>query len=128
MNERNFIKYPHLTTPKKSLIMTGFNTHPEYQKSEKPNFTGHGPKGYKRSDERIYEDVCETLFHEPQIDASEIEVSVKEGIVTLTGVTKDRETKRKIEDLTHDCLGVQQVYNQIHVRPDVDPKTRMYTP
>src|SRR5690606_19088569 len=47
------------------------------------NFFGKGPKGYRRSSERIKEDVSEALYRHPEIDASEIEVSVQGGEVVL---------------------------------------------
>src|SRR5690606_11395561 len=43
---------------------------------------GRGPKGWQRSDERIREDVCERMANDPQLDASNIEVDVKNGEVT----------------------------------------------
>ena len=42
-------------------------------------FAGRGPKGYHRSDERIREDVSDRLTDHPDIDATEIEVTVHEG-------------------------------------------------
>jgi osmotically-inducible protein OsmY len=74
-----------------------------------------GPKGYKRSDERIKEDVCECLS-QGHIDASEIEITVKNGEVTLTGTADDRRTKRMAEELIDDVSGVQEVHNQIRVK------------
>ncbi len=38
---------------------------------------GRGPKGYRRSDDRIREDVNERLTEHPQIDATEIEVTLR---------------------------------------------------
>lgn len=55
-------------------------------------FFGKGPKGYKRSDERIREDVCDHLSA-GWIDASDIEVSVSEGEVTLSGTVTERRMK-----------------------------------
>jgi hypothetical protein len=46
---------------------------------------GVGPKGYQRSDERIYEQVCDRLLLDPYLDASEITVSVAKGKVSLKG-------------------------------------------
>src|SRR5262245_30542187 len=39
-------------------------------------FTGKGPKGYRRSDDRVKEDVSEALSRDGDLDASEIEVNV----------------------------------------------------
>lgn len=89
------------------------------------NFFGKGPKGYQRSDERIREDVCEALYRHPRIDASEIEVSVKAGTVTLTGTVDDRSTKRLVEDVVEDCSGVSNVSNQILVGQGLSSQSQM---
>jgi hypothetical protein len=77
---------------------------------------GRGPKGYRRSDDRIREDVNDRLTAHPDIDASEIEVRVQSGEVTLTGVVEDRRTKRMAEDAIEDVTGVDDVHNQLKVR------------
>jgi len=78
---------------------------------------GRGPKGYSRSDERIREDVCDRLSDDPRVDASEIEVSVADGEVTLTGSVHDRYAKRRAEDAAEDISGVRNVQNNIRVQP-----------
>jgi hypothetical protein len=75
--------------------------------------TGRGPKGYKRSDERIREDVCELLTLDPDVDATEIEIAVSEGEVTLTGFVSDRQAKRRAEDVAEQASGVKEVHNQL---------------
>lgn len=80
-------------------------------------FTGHGPRGYRRSDERIMEDVCETLTRHGEVDAREIEIEVREGVVTLTGTVHDRRMKRTAEDAIEDIPGVQDIHNQLRVQP-----------
>ncbi len=88
-------------------------------------FVGKGPKGYKRSDERIKEDLSEQLTQHGQIDASEIEVHVQDGMVTLTGTVNNRQAKRLAEDLAESLSGVQDVNNQIRVmREDSGQKNR----
>lgn len=78
-------------------------------------FFGMGPKGYKRSDDRIREDVSEALHDDPNVDATNIEVAVREGEVTLTGTASDRRTKRLAEDCAGQVRGVNDVHNQIRV-------------
>ncbi|MFY9552181.1 MAG: BON domain-containing protein [Thermoanaerobaculia bacterium] len=78
-------------------------------------FTGKGPKGYKRSDERIKEDVSEALERDGDLDASEIEVVVAYGEVTLEGMVPDRQSKRLAEDLVEDLPGVKQVHNRLRI-------------
>src|SRR5215210_8660905 len=69
-------------------------------------FRGQGPRGYERSNERIYEDVCEGLTEDDELDASNIEVEVESGIVTLRGTVADRQTKRRAEDIAERASGV----------------------
>jgi osmotically-inducible protein OsmY len=81
-----------------------------------PNHVGRGPKGWKRSDDRIREDVSEQLERHPQIDATDIEIRVENGEVTLMGTAPDRRTKRLAEDVAEAVSGVQEVQNQIRVK------------
>jgi hypothetical protein len=78
-------------------------------------FYGRGPKGYRRSDDRIREDVSEELFRNPEIDASEIEIQTQNGEVTLTGKVEDRHQKRLAEDIAERVSGVTDVHNQLKV-------------
>jgi len=76
---------------------------------------GKGPKGFEFSDERVRERVCEALSDDHNIDATNIEVSVHKGEVTLTGSVDDRQTKRMAEDCVLQCSGVRDVHNQLRV-------------
>lgn len=83
--------------------------------SNQQSHSGKGPKGYKRADERIREDVSEALQLDHHVDASQIEVDVKEGIVTLSGIVDSRMAKRQAEDCLNNLSGVQDVVNNIRV-------------
>lgn len=76
---------------------------------------GKGPKGYQRSDERIREEISDQLTFDHQIDASELTVEVKDGEVTLSGSVRDREQKRRAEDLAERVMGVHDVTNNLRV-------------
>jgi len=76
---------------------------------------GKGPKGYRRSDDRIREDICEMLTEHGEIDASEVEVNVKDRIVSLSGTVQNRRVKRLIEDLSENLPGVLDVRNDLRV-------------
>jgi hypothetical protein len=81
-----------------------------------------GPKGYRRSDERIREDVCEALMSAVHLDASDVTVDVGEGVVTLQGIVPERRMKHAIEDIAAGCRGVSDVENRIRVvRGGADP-------
>jgi hypothetical protein len=87
----------------------------ESQTETRGGFRGHGPKGYQRSDERIREELNDRLTDDGDIDASDIETSVRKGEVTLTGTVPDRETKRRVEDLAESLSGVKDVQNNLRV-------------
>jgi hypothetical protein len=76
---------------------------------------GRGPKNWKRADERIREDINERLTEHSHIDATEIDVQVKNGEVTLSGSVEDRRVKRMVEDLVEGVSGVRDVHNQLRV-------------
>jgi osmotically-inducible protein OsmY len=78
-------------------------------------FAGRGPKGYTRTDERIREDVCERLSQNDDVDASEIEVVVKGGEVTLEGSVVTRSMKHEAEDIAESVSGVSDVHNRLKV-------------
>jgi len=80
---------------------------------------GKGPKNYVRSDDRIREDINDKLTEEWNIDASDIEVTVGNGEVILTGFVTDKFQKRRAEDLAEQTPGVKQVENRIKVDPYV---------
>lgn len=78
-------------------------------------FRGRGPKGYRRPDERIREDVCEYLTVDDRIDASDIDVAVKDGEVTLSGTVSSRDEKHWAEELIERLPGVTEVNNTLRV-------------
>jgi hypothetical protein len=82
---------------------------------------GRGPKGYQRSDQRIREDVCDRLTDDAHIDASDIEVTVADGEVTLSGTLRSRNAKRRSAYIAEQVRGVKDVHNLIRV---VDEQTR----
>jgi osmotically-inducible protein OsmY len=82
-------------------------------------YAGRGPRGYRRSDERIREDVNERLTDDWRVDASDIEVSVDNGVVTLAGRVGSRAEKRRAEDVAESVSGVTDVSNQLRVGPSV---------
>lgn len=78
-------------------------------------YTNKGPKSYRRSDERIHDEVCQRLTANPDIDATDIEVYVEGSEVTLKGRVENRQSKRQAEDLAAHIYGVHDVHNQLRV-------------
>jgi osmotically-inducible protein OsmY len=85
---------------------------------------GKGPKGYKRSDDSIYEDVCYDLTVSPDVDASDIQVTVKDGIVFLTGQIQDRKEKKMAEYEIENVSGVIDVQNQLTIKTHAEGKKK----
>lgn len=79
-------------------------------------YSGIGPRGYQRPDRRIYEDICDRLSYHGQIDASDIEVDVQQGEVTLKGTVEDRRAKRMAEDIADTVSGIRDIHNELRVR------------
>lgn len=79
---------------------------------------GKGPRGYQRSDERIREDVSDRLTDDEIVDASDIDVKVKDCEVTLSGFVQSRRERRRAEDCAESVSGVRHVQNNVRVRPD----------
>jgi osmotically-inducible protein OsmY len=84
------------------------------------SYYGKGPKGYQRTDSRIQEEVCEVLLWSPDVDASEIEVSVTEGIVSLKGFVDSRHAKKEAERVIDHLTGIQDIQNQLIIKNQLD--------
>jgi osmotically-inducible protein OsmY len=93
----------------------GFGAREEDDRERGPHY-GRGPKGYRRSDERIREDVCEALADQGHIDASDVDVKVEGGTVILSGTVAERRHKRALEHMAERCRGVSEVHNELRLR------------
>ncbi|HYP86978.1 MAG TPA: BON domain-containing protein [Polyangiaceae bacterium] len=85
------------------------------QSSTGGGFAGRGPKGYSRTDDRIREDVCDRLSADDDVDASDIEVRVQNGEVTLEGSVQTRSMKHQAENIADEVAGVTDVHNSLRV-------------
>lgn len=80
------------------------------------SYRGLGPQGYKRSDDRIRDDICERLTDSDRIDASNVTIDVNQGTVTLSGSVPERHMRYAAEDLVDDAMGVESINNQLRVQ------------
>src|SRR4030081_2163166 len=81
------------------------------------------PEAIMRSDSEIERDVKEELQWDPDLDATDIAVSVKKGVITLTGFVRSYTDKYEAEAAAKRVAGVAGVANDIEVRmPSVDER------
>jgi hypothetical protein len=70
-----------------------------------------------QADQRVRHDVNEALTVHERVDASEIDVDVKDGVVTLSGTVSSRAEHREAEESLYEVPGVVDVINQLRVVP-----------
>lgn len=86
-----------------------------WDQSQSGPYIGKGSRFYSRSDEGIYEDVCERMMQHGQLDASQIDVRVENGEVILAGNVTDRRAKRLAENIAQSTGGVMDVNNRLQL-------------
>jgi len=80
-------------------------------------FAGRGPRGYKRSDDRIREELNDRLTAHGLIDATDIECSVHNGEVTLSGFVDSQDSKLAADIVAEGIQGVlHDVHNHLRIR------------
>jgi len=92
--------------------------------SDRPSFAERGPQDYRRSDDRITEDINEKLTRDHFVDATWISVETKNGEVVLKGSVTDRESKRRAEEIAESCSGVRDVQNQLRIKREDSSESR----
>jgi hypothetical protein len=102
------------------LEMPGYRSEEERRYGVSGIHRGKGPRGYQRSDERIRDDINDRLADDSFIDASDIEVDVKDSDVILTGTVASRDAKRRTEDVSESVSGVKNVENRLRVKRNTD--------
>ncbi len=79
------------------------------------DYSGRGPRDYRRSDDRIRDEICEVFTDDPRLDPSDVVVKVESGDVTLMGTVSTRDQKRRAEEIAERIGGVRDVSNQLRV-------------
>ncbi len=79
-------------------------------------------KKHHPSDKKIKEDVCDILAQTPHVDCSEIKVSVKDGVVTLSGAVEEDVVKKMTGETLDYVLGVNDVKNELKVQKKLHKK------
>ena len=77
-----------------------------------------------KADSRLQHDVREALRWEPRVQEAEIGVSVKEGVVTLSGTVSHLAEKQLAEETAKRVYGVHAVADELAVRlPEASRRT-----
>jgi hypothetical protein len=87
-------------------------------------FGGRGPQGWRRSDARLHEHVCEHLTEDRLLDARGIEVEAAGGVVTLRGEVPGPADTTLAEMIARQVRGVTEVRNELTVRRPARPDDR----
>jgi osmotically-inducible protein OsmY len=76
-----------------------------------------------KSDAQLQLDVLEELKWEPSVDAEQIGVAAKDGVVTLSGIVGSYSEKLLAEKTARRVDGVRAIAEELAVRYASDPKT-----
>lgn len=87
--------------------------------ASRENHAGKGPRGYMRSEQRIKEEASEILTHDYDLDATDIELEVRDRCLVLKGEAHSRRDKRLAEYLVEDISGIEDVDNQLRIKKKV---------
>ncbi len=77
---------------------------------------GAVPRPRRKSDDSLAREIHEILTTDPELDATDIEVVVEGGAVTLSGDVEHPDAKLLAEELTESIAGVRLVHNRLVVR------------
>lgn len=72
--------------------------------------------GDQTSDDRITASIKEQFTRHGEVDLSDVETQVHDGIVTLAGTVTSDESKRQVEDIVKAASNGCEVINQLRVR------------
>lgn len=75
-----------------------------------------GPKNWRRSDDRIHDEVCASLSDDSWVDASDLSVTVHDGEVMLSGTVHDRRQRERAVRIAESIRGVVDVLSRVRVR------------
>lgn len=74
---------------------------------------GPRPPRSRRTDETLAQEIREILTNDPELDATDIEVEVEGGAVTLRGLVAGPDAKLLAEELVETLPGVREVHNRL---------------
>ncbi len=72
-----------------------------------------GPRARRKSDESLRQEIRDILTADPELEATDIEVEVEGGAVTLRGAVVDSDARLLAEELVDSLAGVREVHNRL---------------
>ncbi|GIU77875.1 MAG: hypothetical protein KatS3mg005_1113 [Bryobacteraceae bacterium] len=69
------------------------------------------------SDDEIYDLVRRRLAGDPDVRGGALDITVKDGVVTLRGAVRSEKARKKADKLARKIKGVKNVINELTVRP-----------
>jgi osmotically-inducible protein OsmY len=89
----------------------------ERREEQRGGSAGAGaPRPRRKSDDSLASEIHEILTSDPELDATDVEVVVEGGAVTLSGEVEHPDAKLLAEELTESVSGVRLVHNRLVVR------------
>ena len=82
--------------------------------------TNSGPRSRRKPDESLRQEIREILNADPEVEATDIEVEVEGGAVTLRGAVVDSDARLLAEELVESLAGVREVHNRLRVEREED--------
>ena len=100
-------------SPGQAGAWTGQERHQE----PRDGIAGEGGARLRRKpDDSLAQEIHEILIADPELDATDVEVVVEGGAVTLSGEVEHPDAKFLAEELTESVAGVRLVHNRLVVR------------
>ncbi|MGH7510307.1 MAG: BON domain-containing protein [Gemmatimonadales bacterium] len=85
------------------------------RREEQGRQEARGPRRVRRPDESLARELHEILIRDPELEATEVEVEVEGGAVTLSGVVDGSDARLLAEELVESVPGVREVHNRLRV-------------
>jgi osmotically-inducible protein OsmY len=75
-----------------------------------------------RTDEEVAANIKDALIYDPRVSSFDVDVEVKNGVATLTGIVDNLKAKKSAERDAENTIGAWRVENYIRVRPQERPQ------
>lgn len=102
-----------------SLVVGGVATLPAYaDEAQKEGQTATQRAGQAVDDASLLAKIKSTMLRSPEVEGLDVNVDVKDGVVTLSGSADTQTERANAEKIAKSADGVKRVDNRITVKPD----------